>query len=315
MIDKILEQRISLKFLAKLKKSPTESYKLLQDVYGESVLSKECAFEWHKRFSEGREDIQDDSRSDHQPSRKTRENVEKVRQLVHSNRRISTRMIANKLGISKETVRRILTVDLRMVKEHFESNFEINQGKSEDSDCGEWDDAERVDGITKHPIPREEHTGTEVIIKQEVMDEEDCMMDEGPSSNENVNNDHEEMRNPSWNYHYNQEHHLGLNTAEPQQQSSDSSDVGDWGYQERVETAAESVEQTATMEKNSVHEVMVKQEVMEDEEEDVMDENFNSTADISGEFGESEEPPWDEPPPFENIPVSAEMEEDFESNQ
>ena len=50
-----VEQRISLKFLAKLGKTPSECFVLLQQVYKEETMSKVCAFEWHKRFREGRE--------------------------------------------------------------------------------------------------------------------------------------------------------------------------------------------------------------------------------------------------------------------
>ena len=52
--DKI-EQRVNLKLLVKLKKkSPMECIKLLNDVYGDNLMSRSRVFEWHKRFSEGR---------------------------------------------------------------------------------------------------------------------------------------------------------------------------------------------------------------------------------------------------------------------
>ena len=57
MCDEKHEQRINLKFLVKLKKTPTECYKLLQEAYGDNSLSRARVFEWCKRFSEGRESI------------------------------------------------------------------------------------------------------------------------------------------------------------------------------------------------------------------------------------------------------------------
>ena len=51
------EQRANLKFLAKFGKTPSESFALLQQVYGEETLSCTRAFEWHKRFKEGREEV------------------------------------------------------------------------------------------------------------------------------------------------------------------------------------------------------------------------------------------------------------------
>jgi len=46
----------------KLKKSDTETFNMLHEAYGEMTLSRAYVFEWHKRFSEGREDVEDDER-------------------------------------------------------------------------------------------------------------------------------------------------------------------------------------------------------------------------------------------------------------
>ncbi|KAG5321400.1 MOS1T transposase, partial [Pseudoatta argentina] len=62
MCDEKHEQRINVKFLVKLKKIPTEYYKLLKEAYGENSLSRVRVFEWYKRFSEGRESTEDDQR-------------------------------------------------------------------------------------------------------------------------------------------------------------------------------------------------------------------------------------------------------------
>ena len=61
MPNEKIEQRINLKFLVKLKKtSPMECIKLLKDVYGDNLMSRSRVFEWHKRFNEGREEVEDD---------------------------------------------------------------------------------------------------------------------------------------------------------------------------------------------------------------------------------------------------------------
>jgi hypothetical protein len=46
----------------KLKKSATETFQLLTEAYGEDGMSRARVFEWHKRFSEGRESVKDDDR-------------------------------------------------------------------------------------------------------------------------------------------------------------------------------------------------------------------------------------------------------------
>jgi len=49
------KQRINLKFLVCLGKTPTEALKLLQKVYGDDTMSRTRLFEWHRRFKERRE--------------------------------------------------------------------------------------------------------------------------------------------------------------------------------------------------------------------------------------------------------------------
>ena len=53
-----IEQRINLKFLVRLGKTPTETFNLLQEVYGDAKRTR--IFVWHKRFREGREDVEDE---------------------------------------------------------------------------------------------------------------------------------------------------------------------------------------------------------------------------------------------------------------
>ena len=49
-----VEQRINLKFLVRLEKTPTEALKLLQEVYGDDTMSRTCPLEGHIRFKERR---------------------------------------------------------------------------------------------------------------------------------------------------------------------------------------------------------------------------------------------------------------------
>ena len=99
-----VEQRINLKILVRLRKTPTEALKLLQEVYGNHTMSRTRLFEWHKRFKEGREEVEEDHRSGRPSTSKTDENVERVRQKMRSDRRLTARMIADKLGMNSERV-------------------------------------------------------------------------------------------------------------------------------------------------------------------------------------------------------------------
>ena len=106
-----IEQRINIKFCVKLGKMATETLKMLRDVYGDSSMSRTRVFEWHKRFVEGRED---DLKSGMPCTSTIDTNIEKVRQLVCSDRRLTIRVIANKLGMDKEMVCTILVDTLGM---------------------------------------------------------------------------------------------------------------------------------------------------------------------------------------------------------
>ena len=111
-----VEQQINLKFLVRFGKTPIEALKLLQEVYGNDRMSKTRLFEWHRRFREGREEVEDDHRSGRPSISRTDESVERVRQKARSDRRLTVRMIADELGIYSERVWRIIAEDLGMRK-------------------------------------------------------------------------------------------------------------------------------------------------------------------------------------------------------
>ena len=51
-----IEQQINLKFFVCLGKTPIEALKLHQEVY--NTVSRTRLFEWHRRFKEGREEVE-----------------------------------------------------------------------------------------------------------------------------------------------------------------------------------------------------------------------------------------------------------------
>nr|CAH7719676.1 unnamed protein product [Callosobruchus chinensis] len=116
MISLKIEQRINLKFLVKLGKSPSECFQLLKEVLGDNCMSRTRVFEWHKRFSEGREEVEDDERTGRPVTSRIEENIKKVNEIVRKDRRLSLRMISDLSKIDRETVRKILHEDLKMTK-------------------------------------------------------------------------------------------------------------------------------------------------------------------------------------------------------
>ena len=86
------EQSCAIKFCVKLGESATAvTYEKLQRAYGEHSLSRAQVFRWHKPFLEGREQVEDEPHAGRPSTSKTDDNVERVRSLVRSDRRMMFR--------------------------------------------------------------------------------------------------------------------------------------------------------------------------------------------------------------------------------
>ena len=79
-------------------------------------MSRSQVFKWYKAFSEGRESFKDEPRSGRPSTSKSDNNVEIVRALVRSDRRLTVQMIASELNLNHTTVHQILTEELAMKK-------------------------------------------------------------------------------------------------------------------------------------------------------------------------------------------------------
>ena len=100
----------------KLNKSATETFASLTEAYGDATLSRSMVFKWHKAFKEGRENVEDDPRSGRPILSTNDQNVVVVRAVMAKDRRLSIRMTAEKTGLNKNAVHRILTEQLHMRK-------------------------------------------------------------------------------------------------------------------------------------------------------------------------------------------------------
>jgi hypothetical protein len=92
--DQFLEQRINIKFCVKLGKNARDTCALVSEYYGGEAMKKSRVFKWHEQFKAGYKNVEDDERSGHPQYDTTKESVEKVCNLVHSDRRSSVRTMA-----------------------------------------------------------------------------------------------------------------------------------------------------------------------------------------------------------------------------
>jgi len=108
------EQRINMKFCFKLQESAKETYEMLKLVYGDAAVTMKTVYKWFERFRNGCEWVEDEERSERPSTSKTQENVERVSEMIRSNRRLTIRKIVEGLNISCGSVQNILTTDLNM---------------------------------------------------------------------------------------------------------------------------------------------------------------------------------------------------------
>ncbi|KAJ8961461.1 hypothetical protein NQ318_014709 [Aromia moschata] len=98
-MQRSLEQRMAIKFCVKLAKSAAETIPILKKAFGVDCLSDRQIFRWHKAFAEGREDVNDEKRAGSTSS--SDDNVERVRDLLNTDHRLSVRLISETLDITK----------------------------------------------------------------------------------------------------------------------------------------------------------------------------------------------------------------------
>jgi transposase len=89
-----------MKFCFKLQKSAKETHEMLKLVYGDAAVTMKTVYKWLERFRNGCESVKDEERSERPSTSKTQENVERVSEMIRSNRRLTVREIYEDLNIS-----------------------------------------------------------------------------------------------------------------------------------------------------------------------------------------------------------------------
>jgi transposase len=94
-----MEQRVNIKFCVNLGKMPTETYEMLQAIYGDEAVSRSNVSEWFRRFKDGREDLQYDPRSGRPSTSRNADTIANVRKMVIRGSRLTLRIMSDELNI------------------------------------------------------------------------------------------------------------------------------------------------------------------------------------------------------------------------
>ena len=73
---------------------------MLVQVYGREAVSRECVYEWFKRFHKVKETAEDEPRSGRPLISRTPEMTEKVRQMLAQDQRLTLRLIAEEWALA-----------------------------------------------------------------------------------------------------------------------------------------------------------------------------------------------------------------------
>ncbi len=91
----------------------TQTFEMIQKVYGESAVHRATVFLCYNAFSEGRESICDEQRSGRPTTTRMHENTAHVADILKEDHWFLCRFIAEWMGISKTIMQQILCEDLQ----------------------------------------------------------------------------------------------------------------------------------------------------------------------------------------------------------
>ena len=82
----IMNNALSWNFVSNCKKTAKETHEMLKLVYGDAAVTMKMVYKWFEWFCNGCELVEDEERSGRPSTSKTQENVERVSEMIRSNR-------------------------------------------------------------------------------------------------------------------------------------------------------------------------------------------------------------------------------------
>ena len=104
----LIEQRSAIKFCLRNEISAAETLRMLRKAFGNSSMSQKNVYKWYKDFKEARERVDDLERSGRPSTSTDDQYVNKVKELVLKNRRLTVKDLTDMIGISEGSRKTIL---------------------------------------------------------------------------------------------------------------------------------------------------------------------------------------------------------------
>ena len=107
-MSEFVEQRSAIKFCLRDEISVAETFRMLQKAFSDLTMSQKNVYKWYKDFKEGRERVDDLERPGWPSTSTDEQHANPFKELVHKNRRLTIRDLADTIGISRGSLNNVL---------------------------------------------------------------------------------------------------------------------------------------------------------------------------------------------------------------
>ncbi|GFU10946.1 protein GVQW3 [Trichonephila clavipes] len=108
------DQRICIKFCFKLGKTGTKTYEMMKTAFGNEAMTHARVFDGFRRFKEGRQSVNSDTRSGRPSTSRNEHKIAQVKAVGLSDHRLTVQEIAQECHISVGSCDEILRKDWNM---------------------------------------------------------------------------------------------------------------------------------------------------------------------------------------------------------
>ena len=106
-MSEFVEQKSAIKICLRDKISVAETFRMLQKAFGDLTMSQKNVYKCYKDFKEGRERVDDLERLGRPPTSTDEQHVNQIKELVHINCRLTSRDLADTIGISRGSLKTV----------------------------------------------------------------------------------------------------------------------------------------------------------------------------------------------------------------